>query len=411
MRLNKRFGDILKKEQSYLGEKGTLFFLVLISAFPPLTTDLYIPAMPQMVDNFGTTQAMVNMTLTIYFVTYAIGLLFWGPLSEKFGRKPVMLVGLGIYIVSSVFCALAMNIESLIVARMFQAFGGSAVTVVATAIVKDLYDGREREKIMATVMSLVIIAPMVAPVIGAFLLKISSWHMMFIALAIFGMVSTFITFFYEETLEEKYSGSMLHSWGRLGVVLKNPHFSALLGIFSLAPMAIMSFLSVASYIYIEGFGLNEQEFSFIFAFNALFAMIGPTLYIKVSKYISVQNIVSGCFALMMCCGLVVFTFGHLSPWLFALTVAPVTVTVITMRVPGMNLMLDQQVRDTGSAAALIQFFGMIMGSVGMFLVSLDPDSLIENLGTIQMVVGFTGSVLWFMVRNRAFVTENALQIQ
>ena len=74
-----------------------------------------------------------------------------------------------------------------------------------------------------------------------------------------------------------------------------------------------------------------------------------------------------------------------------------TVTVIVMRVPGANLMLDQQQRDTGSAAALIQFFGMIMGAVCMFLVSLDPDSLIENLGTIQMVVGFTGSVLWLIL--------------
>jgi len=401
----------LKKAQGFLGKKGTLLFLVLISAFPPLTTDLYLPAMPQMVENFSTTQAMVNMTLTVYFITYAIGLLFWGPLSEKFGRKPIMLLGLAIYIVSSVFCALSMNIESLIFSRMFQAFGGSAVTVVATAIVKDLYDGREREKVMATVMSLVIIAPMIAPVLGAFLLKISSWHMMFATLAIFGGISAVFAFLYEETLEEKYSGSMLRSWGRLGVVLKNPHFASLLGIFSLAPMAMLSFLSVASYIYIGEFGMTAQEFSFIFAFNALFALIGPTLYIKVSTYVSVQNIVSCCFALMMCCGLVVFTFGYLSPWLFALTVAPVTVTVIVMRVPGANLMLDQQQKDTGSAAALIQFFGMIMGSVGMFLVSLDPDSLIENLGTIQMVVGFTGSVLWLIVRNKAFVTENALQIQ
>ncbi|MFT6987813.1 MAG: DHA1 family bicyclomycin/chloramphenicol resistance-like MFS transporter [Psychromonas sp.] len=401
----------LKKEQHFLGKRGTLLFLVLISAFPPLTTDIYLPAMPHMVETFATNQSMVNMTLTIYFITYAAGLLFWGPLSEKFGRKPILLTGLGIYIICSILCAFSMNIEFLIFSRMLQAFGGSAVTVVATAIVKDLYDGREREKIMATVMSLVIIAPMVAPVLGAFLLKVSSWQMIFVALAIFGGISTIFAFLYQETLEEKYSGSMLRSWGRLGVVLKNPHFITLLVIFSMVSMSIMSFLAVASYIYIDGFGLTEQEFSFIFAFNALFAIIGPTLYIRISNYVSIQNIVSCCFALMMCCGLIVFTFGHLSPWLFAFTVAPATVTVVIMRVPGVNLMLEQQQGDTGSAAALIQFFGMIMGALGMILVSLDPDSLIKNLGTIQAVVGFTGGLLWLIVRNRPFVTDNVLQIQ
>ncbi|WP_415228133.1 multidrug effflux MFS transporter [Psychromonas sp.] len=401
----------MKKEQHFLGKRGTLLFLVLISAFPPLTTDIYLPAMPHMVETFATNQSMVNMTLTIYFITYAAGLLFWGPLSEKFGRKPILLTGLGIYIICSILCAFSMNIEFLIFSRMLQAFGGSAVTVVATAIVKDLYDGREREKIMATVMSLVIIAPMVAPVLGAFLLKVSSWQMIFVALAIFGGISTIFAFLYQETLEEKYSGSMLRSWGRLGVVLKNPHFITLLVIFSMVSMSIMSFLAVASYIYIDGFGLTEQEFSFIFAFNALFAIIGPTLYIRISNYVSIQNIVSCCFALMMCCGLIVFTFGHLSPWLFAFTVAPATVTVVIMRVPGVNLMLEQQQGDTGSAAALIQFFGMIMGALGMILVSLDPDSLIKNLGTIQAVVGFTGGLLWLIVRNRPFVTDNVLQIQ
>ena len=176
----------MKRPQPVLGKTGMLFFLVIISAFPPLTIDLYLPALPQMVEVFNTDRSMVNLTLSSYFVTYAIGLLFWGPLSEKFGRKPILLIGLAGYMVASILCAMTNNIEQLIGARIFQAFAGSAITVIATAIVKDLYDGREREKIMATIMSLVIIAPMVAPVFGAFLLKIASWRMMFVTLAIFG---------------------------------------------------------------------------------------------------------------------------------------------------------------------------------------------------------------------------------
>ncbi len=395
----------MKKPQPVLGKTGMLFFLVIISAFPPLTIDLYLPALPQMVEVFNTDQSMVNLTLSSYFVTYAVGLLFWGPLSEKFGRKPILLIGIASYMVASVLCAMTNSIEQLIGARIFQAFAGSAITVIATAIVKDLYDGREREKIMATIMSLVIIAPMVAPVFGAFLLKIASWRMMFVTLAVFGAFASVLALCYRETLESKYQGSIFRSWGRLAVVMKNRSFIKLLVIFSITPMALMGFLAAGSYIYINDFGLTEQQFSYAFAFNALCASFGPTLYMKLSYRVSVQKVISACFALLAIAGIFTLTIGGLSPWFFMFIAAPATLMVIIMRVPGTNLMLNQQDQDTGSAVALIQFFSMICGSLGMVLVSIRPDSLIENLGFIQLSVGILGGLMWLMVRNKEYVTK------
>ncbi|WP_443083084.1 multidrug effflux MFS transporter [Vibrio sp. ECSMB14105] len=396
----------MKKPQPVLGKTGMLFFLVIISAFPPLTIDLYLPALPQMVEVFNTDQSMVNLTLSSYFVTYAVGLLFWGPLSEKFGRKPILLIGIASYMVASVICAMTNSIEQLIGARVFQAFAGSAITVIATAIVKDLYEGREREKIMATIMSLVIIAPMVAPVFGAFLLQIASWRMMFVTLAVFGAFASVLACCYRETLETKYQGSVFRSWGRMGVVMKNRSFVKLLVIFSIIPMALMGFLAAGSYIYINHFGLTEQQFSYAFAFNALCASFGPTIYMKLSYRMPVQKVISGCFALLALAGIFTLTIGNLSPWFFMFIAAPATLMAIIMRVPGTNLMLNQQDHDTGSAVALIQFFSMICGSLGMVLVSIRPDSLIENLGFIQLSVGTLGGLMWLMVRNKEFVTNN-----
>ncbi|WP_456154897.1 multidrug effflux MFS transporter [Vibrio coralliirubri] len=395
----------MKRPQPVLGKTGMLFFLVIISAFPPLTIDLYLPALPQMVEVFNTDRSMVNLTLSSYFVTYAVGLLFWGPLSEKFGRKPILLIGLAGYMVASILCAMTNSIEQLIGARVFQAFAGSAITVIATAIVKDLYDGREREKIMATIMSLVIIAPMVAPVFGAFLLKIASWRMMFVTLAIFGAFASVLACCYRETLETKYQGSMFRSWGRMGVVMKNRSFLKLLVIFSIIPMALMGFLAAGSYIYIDHFGLTEQQFSYAFAFNALCASFGPTIYMKLSYRMPVQKVISGCFALLALAGIFTLTIGGLSPWFFMFIAAPATLMAIIMRVPGTNLMLNQQDHDTGSAVALIQFFSMICGSLGMVLVSIRPESLIENLGFIQLSIGTLGGLMWLMVRNKEFVTN------
>jgi DHA1 family bicyclomycin/chloramphenicol resistance-like MFS transporter len=395
----------MKVKQKYLGNGGTLLFLAVISAFPPLTTDLYLPALPNLVEYFGTTPTKVNMTLSFFFIFYAVGLLFWGPLSEKYGRKKILLLGHVLYILASIACALSQTIDQLIAARVLQAFSGSAVTVVAMSAVKDLYEGRQREKMMATVMSMVAIAPMVAPMLGAFMLTFTTWPVIFVILVIFGCVSLTASCFFQESLTEFYQGSLLHSWSRLFVVLKNGRFSLLLFIFSITGIAFMAYIGSASFIYISHFGLSEQNFSFFYAFNVLFATTGPMLYMRLSKKIPPQKVIAYCFLMIMLFGLVVTFFGQLSPWMFAALIAPATLANMVMRVPSMNLMLEQQERDTGSAAALIQFSSMFLGSAGMTLVSFRPEQMIQTLGGIQVVIGFVGGALWWIIRNRAFVTE------
>ncbi len=391
--------------QNTQSRKGALAFLALISAFPPLSTVLYLPALPQMVEVLDTTKARVNMTLSMFFLFFSVGLLFWGPLSEKFGRKPILLSGLTIYVLASLFCAFSQQVEQLIAGRIIQALGGSAGTVVATAMVKDLYRGREREKVMATIMSMVIIAPMVAPVLGALLLKYTSWRTIFVMLAAIGAAALLRGVLFQETLSGKFTGSVIGSWSRLLVVLKNLGFSSLLLIFSLAPIALMAFLASASYIYIEEFGLSEGQFSLFFAFNATCAMVGPMIYMRLRRHIEPKLIITGCFALISFCGVVVSVFGHISPWLFAASVGPVTMAVITVRVPGTHLMLEQQEEDSGSASALINFFAMFMGSMGMQLVTLWPGELVANLGHIQVVIGAACCILWLLCRNRPFIIQ------
>ncbi len=115
----------------------------------------------------------MNLTLISFFLFYTIGALFWGPLSDKFGRKPILLIGLFLYTVSSVLCALAGTIAWLIVYRIIQAIGTGAVTAVAMAVVKDVYEGRKRESVLAWVQSISMAAPVIAPVIGDLILSFS----------------------------------------------------------------------------------------------------------------------------------------------------------------------------------------------------------------------------------------------
>ena len=381
--------------------------LAFISAFPPLSTDLYLPALPQMMAALDSSQSYVNMTLSLFFIFFAVGILIWGPLSEKYGRKPILLIGLVLYVLFSILCALAQNVGQLIVFRSLQAFGGGAATAVATAIVKDIFSVRERERVLAIVMALVIIAPVVAPIMGALLLEFASWRAIFWTLSAIGLLAVAAGSLLEETLETPYTGSSLRSLGRLGVVLSNPGFTSLLIIFSLAPVSLMAFLAASSYVYIQGFGLTEREFSYFFALNAISAMLGPLLYVRIAKFFTAKAVITFCFGLLAISGLLMYILGHDSPLLFALVMMPATMSVTTMRPPGANLMLEQQQYDSGSASSLINFFGMVMGSVGMFLISQEGHDLIVTLGILQLSIGIIGGSLWLLLRNKPFIKQSA----
>lgn len=393
----------MAKKQKYLGNRGMVVLLASISAFPPLSTDVYLPALPLMKEALNTTRAQINLTLSLFFVCYAAGMLFWGPISEKYGRKPILLTGLVMYVLSSIGCSLSQDIHQLIIGRVLQAFSAAAPAVIAASIAKDVYSGRDRERVMALVMSLVVVAPIMAPVIGAFLLEYVSWQALFLFLALFGIVTAVASCFLQETLEKRYTGSVFQSWGRLGVVLKNPHFSVLLVIFSTIPMTILMFLAVSSFIYINGFGMSQRNYSYFLAFNAAFSMLGPVFYMRLSRFFQPTQIITISFVFLALCGVLTITIGDISPLVFAVLAALATGAMFTIRVPGTNLMLEQQTHDTGSASALILFFGMLVGAFGVHVISLSTGDLIASLGYMQAGIGVFAGSLWFLLRNKSFV--------
>ena len=397
----------MNKKQKFFGDRSIIAMLALLSAFPPLSIDLYLPALPRVMEMLHASQRLVNLSLSLFLIFFALGILVWGPISEKYGRKPILLIGLAMYVLGSAGCALSFNVTQLIVSRVFQAFGGGAAGAVATAMVKDMYTGRKRETMLAVVMAMVVVAPVVAPVIGAIILEYMSWNAIFWVLTGVGALSFFLSLLLQETLEVRYSGSMVHSLGRLAVVMKNPGFSILLGIFSLAPLPMMAFIAASAFIYIRGFGMTEEMYSYYFGFNALGAMVGPLLYIRLSRWISPGNIIASCFGLMTICGIVINVAGSNYPKLFALTMAAATVAMSLMRPPTANLLLSQQEGDTGSAASLINFMGMFMGSVGMFLISLETEGMIPSLGLMQIVIGAVCGSLWLIFRGRPFICQPA----
>jgi DHA1 family bicyclomycin/chloramphenicol resistance-like MFS transporter len=207
----------------------------------------------------------------------------WGPFSDKYGRRPILIIGLTAYTIAGVLCAISTSIYQLMLFRMLQAIGAGAASAVAVAIVKDAYRGKKRESILAIVQSLVVIAPTVAPILGAFLLNLTSWRGTFAAQAVIGVSVVAGSIAFRETLVERTDVSILRTLGRLGVVLKNPGFASLLPIFSLVSISNMAFIAASSYIYQNDFGVTSQTYSYYYALNAVGMMFGPLAYMQLSR--------------------------------------------------------------------------------------------------------------------------------
>ena len=395
----------INKRQKYLGQKGLVVLIAIISAFVPLSTDLYLPSLPGMANYFNVSVNLANLTLILFMVFYSIGILLWGPLSDKYGRRPILLVGLAVYLVASLLCAHAWDIYQLIASRVFQAIGCGAASAVAMAIVKDVYEGRKRESILALVQSMVMIVPAVAPVLGAILLRYTSWRGVFLTLAGIGLLALVGSVALEETIDKRYTGTVLQSLGRLGTVLRNPGFTSLLTVFSLTSIPLMAFLAASSYIYEDGFRLSAQVYSYFFALNAAGLILGPMLYMYLSRRFNRSTIINACLVMVTISGLLVSSLGSLTPWLFAVSLLPSAIAGSSIHAPGAHLMLEQQRGNIGSASSLIGCLGVLMGSMGMLLVSFNWSNTVLVLGILNLTTGLVSLVLWLLISQKPFVKQ------
>lgn len=394
----------LLKPQHRLGKKGLIFLIFLLNMTGPMSTDLYLSAFPTLLNEFGTTEEILNFTLVGFFISFAIGMLFIGPLSDKIGRKPVLLAGIFIYGLSSLFCSFSTNVEMLILFRITQAIGAGGMVSVSTAMVKDSFSDEERPKIIALLQMLGAFAPTVAPLIGAQIIKHFSWNVTFDVLALIATFSFLISLLVTETLppKERLKGNVLQSVFSLKDILVNKPFMTFMLSMAGTSIIYMAFLAISSYIYIAWFNLTETQYSLFFAVNSMILLVGPNVYLIARKRFFPKQIIHISFGLILFAGILILTIGSYSPYLFLISFAPVTFSNGFLRAFSSNILLGQKGMNSGGVASVINFTGTGLGAFGMMLGTLGWANYVQGLGVITLLAMAYSIVLWFIFLRKKY---------
>ena len=392
-------------KQKFLGNKGFIIFIGFLSAFVPMSTDLYLPALPSMLNDFHTTEQVLNLTITFFFVFYAIGMLFWGPLSDKYGRRKILIIGTCFYFIGSLMCALSDTVPLLIVSRIVQALGSGASVSISTAMMKDLYTGKKLTSMLALVQSIAMTTPVIAPSLGSFILQYTSWHGIFWVLTIVSLIALIGGFLLQETLDTFSTGTIIQVFSKLKVVSKNPSFSLLVFIFTITALPLMAYISTSSYIYIDGFHLTDQTYTKYYSFTAIFLVLGPMFYIKLSNKFKSNIIMTCCFIVLIASGIILIIFGNTSPLAFSLSLIPAMFCGNMLKPPSTNLILAQQNDNIGSASSLLSFANTIMGSIGMIIITLNVGNKIVAIGTMYLIISSISLILWITQGRRPFIKQ------
>ncbi|MCP1440356.1 DHA1 family bicyclomycin/chloramphenicol resistance-like MFS transporter [Erwinia persicina] len=264
----------MRKEKN--SSAGLVVILGLLAMLMPLSIDMYLPALPQIAREFGVSAGSVQMTLNLYILGFALGQLIYGPLADSFGRKPVIAVGTLIFAVAAAACALAQTIDQLIFMRLLHGLSAAAGSVVISALMRDSYSKEEFSRMMSFVMLVTTIAPLLAPILGGWMLLLWNWHAIFWAISLAAVVTTLlvVTQIKETLPHDKRQKFNMRTTLRnfLSLFRHKRVFSYMMASgFSFAGM--FSFLNAGPFVYIELNHISPQDFGYYFALNVVFLFL------------------------------------------------------------------------------------------------------------------------------------------
>ncbi|WP_229400018.1 multidrug effflux MFS transporter [Micromonospora okii] len=356
------------------GGIGLLVLLGLLTAIGPFSLDTYLPAFPAMADDLDASQSQIQLSLTTCLIGMAAGQLVTGPLSDRWGRRRPVLIGLGAYALLSLACAVAPNAGLLAAVRFVQGFAGGTGVVVSRAVVRDLYAGRAAAKYFSRLTLVFGIAPVAAPSVGGLVLRFGSWRAVFVCLAVIGLLlAAAVAWRLPETLpvERRSSGGLAGTVRAMGSLLTDRVYLGYVLTQGLAFAALFAYISGSSFVFQDVFGVSGSTFGLIFGANALaLVAVGQANARLLDRFTPRVLLLA---SLLVGVGAAVGVLGgaaadSLWPVAVALFVFVGTIGMVTPN--SAALALDRHATHAGTAAALMGALQSVIGALAAPLVGL-----------------------------------------
>ncbi|MCB0348431.1 MAG: Bcr/CflA family multidrug efflux MFS transporter [Bdellovibrionales bacterium] len=386
-------------------EAKLIFILSVLVAFGPMSIDMYLPAFTAIATDFKVDMSLVQYTLASFNVGIALGQLFYGPLSDQFGRKNILLSGMLIYIVASIGCALVVDIDHMIYLRFLQAIGGCAGMVTARAVVRDTFDGNQAARVFSTMMLIMGVAPIVAPTLGGLALLYFNWRFIFWFLGVLSTVALVAVYFYlPETLpsDKRTPHATKRSLSTYYAIFHDKLFVGYALSAGLLQGAMFAYITGSSFAFVELFNFTEQQYGLIFGLNACGLIATSQLNRFLLQKFTYNKILLRAFILNFLAALTLFvcaTTGTFS--IYGITV-PLFFMVSTMGVVFPNSSvgsLAHQSARAGSASALLGTIMFTCGALAAFSVSFLYDKTILPMVSVILICSSLGLLTSFWLRS------------
>ncbi|MEU9385185.1 multidrug effflux MFS transporter [Streptomyces sp. NPDC048279] len=386
---------------------GLLLVLVLgaLTATPPLAMDMYLPSLPEVTRSLHAPAATVQLTLTACLAGMALGQLVVGPMSDRWGRRRPLLAGLAVYVAATALCALAPNVETLVAFRLAQGLAGAAGIVIARAVVRDLYDGVAMARFFSTLMLVSGAAPIVAPLIGGQILRVTDWRGVFVVLTAVGAVLAAVVWTkFPETLPAagRHAGGAAAAVRAMRTLLADLPFTGYLLAGGFAFAALFAYISASPFVVQEIYGASPQTFSLLFGLNSVGLVIAGQINGKVLVgRVSLDKVLGAGLAVtvLAATALLLIATGVFGP----VGLAPVaTALFVLMSAMGFTLPNAQSLallrtrHTAGTASALLGTSSFLVGAVASPLVGIAgertavPMAIVQLAGTLVALACFMG---------------------
>ncbi|MFC7893307.1 multidrug effflux MFS transporter [Streptomyces sp. NPDC057381] len=375
---------------------GLLVTLLLggLTATPPLAMDMYLPALPEVTRALGAPAATVQLTLTACLAGMALGQLVVGPMSDKWGRRRPLLTGLAVYVVATALCALAPTVELLVAFRLAQGLAGAAAIVIARAVVRDLYDGVAMARFFSTLMLISGVAPVVAPLIGGQILRVTDWRGVFVVLTVVGVALGVVVWAkLPETLPEgeRHEGGVGDTLRAMRGLLADRAFTGYMLAGGFAFASLFAYISASPFVIQEIYGASPQTFSLLFGLNSIGLVVvgqinGKILVGRVRLdrvlVLGLLIVIAAATALLLM-SLGVFGEVGLVPVAAALFVLMSAMGISLPNTQALALMRVK--KSAGSASALLGTSSFLIGAVASPLVGIAGEDTALPMAVVQLV--------------------------